>query len=94
MTACVRTRLAQHNRGATGATRRHRPWRLLLVVSGFASRLDAVRFEHLWTHPTAGAAEDAGARGRSLRARLRQLARLLRTPLFARLPLVVTREDP
>jgi hypothetical protein len=44
-------RLEQHNCSKAGGakpTQRHRPWRLVAVVSGFASKQDALEFEYGW----------------------------------------------
>jgi predicted GIY-YIG superfamily endonuclease len=47
-------RLEQHNGTRTGGaapTRMNRPWEIVVVVGGFASRCDALCFEYAWQHP-------------------------------------------
>lgn len=49
-------RLREHNgelRGGATATRSHRPWRLVVAVSGFRSQKEALAFEFAWQHPSA-----------------------------------------
>ena len=50
-----RRRLRQHNGLLPGgaAPRAGRPWRLVLVVSGFASQTAALEFESAWQRPHA-----------------------------------------
>ena len=47
-------RLRQHNgelAGGERATQRHRPWQLLLYVSGFRNQVRALQFESTWQRP-------------------------------------------
>ena len=47
-------RLRQHNGELSGGarkTRRGRPWKLQVVLSGFATKRSALQFEAAWQHP-------------------------------------------
>lgn len=47
-------RLRQHNREITGGANRTRdngPWQVVVFVTGFKIREDALRFEWRWSHP-------------------------------------------
>jgi predicted GIY-YIG superfamily endonuclease len=45
LTSDVRRRLAAHNAGESPHTRKHRPWRLLVVALEFADSERAIAFE-------------------------------------------------
>ena len=48
-------RLAQHNgkvQGGAKYTKRYRPWKRKILVSGFKSSHDALMFEWAWKHPS------------------------------------------
>lgn len=49
------TRLRQHNREITGGAKRtakRGPWRMVLFVGGFPTKIAALKFEFIWTYPT------------------------------------------
>ena len=41
--------------GGAASTRSGRPWKILLVISGFPSQVSALQFEHALQHPTSSA---------------------------------------
>lgn len=64
-------RLAKHNgitRGGAVHTAHHRPWHVALVVTGFGTHADALRFESKWQHPEAATCLPAHKRNAARRA--------------------------
>ncbi|EFO64169.1 GIY-YIG domain containing protein [Giardia lamblia P15] len=48
-------RIRQHNRKIAGGARktsRYGPWRMVLFVGGFSTKISALKFEYIWTYPT------------------------------------------
>lgn len=48
-------RIRQHNRKIAGGARktsRYGPWRMVLFVGGFSTKVSALKFEYIWTYPT------------------------------------------
>jgi len=74
-------RVRQHNGGIQGGarrTRRHRPWEPVALVDGFASQVEALKFEWAWQHPekslaVRGALNGAKKRSSGWRSRLQLL---------------------
>eukprot|EP00975_Prorocentrum_lima_P001528 330427-Prorocentrum_lima.AAC.1 len=47
---CIRDRLCAQ-RLCDRRTRRYRPWRMAVIVGGFADKKSALSFEWAWQHP-------------------------------------------
>lgn len=48
-------RIRQHNRKIAGGARktsRYGPWKMVLFVGGFPTKISALKFEYIWTYPT------------------------------------------
>lgn len=91
-------RLRQHNgelaRGGALRTSRHRPWRMVAIVHGFACKVQALAFEWAWTNPTRTRTL-ASQRGTlkfptSPRGRLRALAALCGSRPWRHCPLTLS----
>ena len=71
-TVCIDRRVRQHNESIVGGARQTRgrgPWRVVLVVEGFVTWRDALRFEFAWRR--------RNARRRGIAARLSSLKQQL-----------------
>src|SRR3990167_8534071 len=92
-------RVRQHNGelkgGGAKRTSRKRPWELVLVLYGFPTDRQALRFEWALQNPHKTRALDCSLKGTAagnvwlLRAKVRFLYELLWAPAFRRLPLTV-----
>lgn len=48
-------RIRQHNRKIAGGARktsRYGPWKMVLFVGGFPTKISALKFEYIWTYPS------------------------------------------
>lgn len=89
-------RLRQHNgvlaRGGAFRTRKKRPWRMVVFVNRFPSKVSALQFEHAWQHPHGTRyLKSAGFdKGRALKSKLGNLVKLMLSNGFNRLGLKLT----
>lgn len=94
-------RIRQHNRRIAGGakkTSRYGPWRMVLFVGGFPTKIAALKFEYIWTYPsrsryincvTAASQKLRLTCPRTISAALDVLAMLLINPPFSLQPLYV-----
>ena len=87
-------RLRQHNgelAGGATQTARHRPWRVVLTITGFHTRQQALQFEFAWrrVHRRMRAAYTLDGRRTSLDALRRRERWSSRAPLASEVPLRV-----
>ena len=85
-------RLAQHNGRYTGGANRtsnkkQRPWRMILIVCGFPSKIAALQFEWAFQNPEKSRHSEQNTKPHTLDTRLSSLKTLLRSMSFARWPL-------
>lgn len=88
-------RLRQHNglvRGGAFRTRKNRPWRMILFVNRFPSRVAALQFESAWQHAkdTRYLKPKGGNTGRTLKAKLGNVIELMVSNGFKRMGLKLT----
>ena len=95
-----RRRIRQHNGEiSAGAfrTQRKRPWQMIVVVSGFPTKVAAQQFEWAWQHSKTSVAVREGARGlhnrRGAKAKLHLLYVMLSLEPFYRWPLSIRLAD-
>nr|QBK91082.1 MAG: GIY-YIG catalytic domain protein [Pithovirus LCPAC202] len=72
VTLNLSTRIRQHNGEITGgakATRSGRPWKIIAYISGFISRIEALRFEWRVHHP--------GIRWSGLKGRIKAISKVI-----------------
>ncbi|KAF4662559.1 Slx1ap [Perkinsus chesapeaki] len=106
-----RRRIRQHNgelnNGGAHRTKRHRPWKMLLVCYGFSSQVQALQFEWTWQHPRLSRLTREGLAdiGKGLTKRGRQRTNnvhdslalvigMLHLPPWSRMPLVLNILEP
>ncbi|EER14297.1 conserved hypothetical protein [Perkinsus marinus ATCC 50983] len=106
-----RRRIRQHNgelnNGGAHRTKRHRPWKMLLVCYGFSSQVQALQFEWTWQHPRLSRLTREGLAniGKGLTKRGRQRTNnvhdslalvigMLHLPPWSRMPLVLNVLEP
>ncbi|TNJ26687.1 putative Structure-specific endonuclease subunit SLX1 [Giardia muris] len=99
------TRLRQHNKEIAGGakrTARRGPWRMVLFVGGFPTKIAALKFEFIWTYPTKSQYANklcypgttrALAMPRTITSTLNVLLVLLTNPPYAQQPLYVVAFD-
>ncbi|KAF4684720.1 Asparagine synthetase domain-containing protein 1 [Perkinsus olseni] len=110
-TVFVSIRIRQHNgelsAGGAHRTKRHRPWKMLLVCYGFSSQVQALQFEWTWQHPRLSrlTREGLASIGKGLTKRGRQRTNnvhddlalvigMLHLPPWSRMPLVLNVLEP
>lgn len=98
-------RLKQHNGhlkyGGAKRTSKHRPWHMVAVIHGFASKTQALQFEWAWQNPVKSAAlrihadrphalKPPSTRRNTVNARLQTLAAMASIPPWCLCPLTLT----
>lgn len=98
-------RIKQHNGelkyGGAKRTKRHRPWRMIAVIHGFANKTQGLQFEWAWQNPFKSIALKThvnrpealnlpGVRRTSVNGRLQTLSAMVSIPPWSLCPLTLT----